>query len=283
MTGLSDDKPLTHVERVEKFVAETRMGRGETTGYESTLLGSLRNYAMLLDDALDDVQRLHNEKMAFFEAKIELERELAEAQANAAGWHQATMTAGTLMGLPGGLGAQEFAQAVQDREQRLTAEVMELRQAARAAPSAERERAALHACEGLDTTDLAGNERGWLSEVVRSAARVECDLNDALRACCPGNGDDDQPVRCQSYEASEQANPCPPGCCVMADAKDVRATLEAIEREDGPSSSVAESEAVARAREVIKDAHLYHEGSNMLVMARALVASTVSSAMGDKK
>jgi hypothetical protein len=99
--------------------------------------------------------------------------------------------------------------------------------------SGERERAALHACEGLDTSDLAGNEKGWLSGLVQDAHRVERDLNSALRARCPGNGDgDDCIVECQLYEASEQSNPCPAGCCAMADEKDVRALMEAIDRDD---------------------------------------------------
>lgn len=77
--------------------------------------------------------------------------------------------------------------------------------------------AALHACEGLDTSDLAGNEKGWLASVVHGAALVESRLNTALRACCAGNTDDNEPVRCQSYEASEQDKPCPRGRCVMAE------------------------------------------------------------------
>jgi hypothetical protein len=94
--------------------------------------------------------------------------------------------------------------------------------------------AALHACEGLDTADLKGNAKGWLSEVVYDAARVESDLNSALRARCPGNGSDpmDTPVCCQSYEAHEQGAPCPPGCCVMAEEKDVRSIIAAIEAEE---------------------------------------------------
>jgi hypothetical protein len=42
--------------------------------------------------------------------------------------------------------------------------------------SAERSSAALHACEGLDTPDLAGNKAGWLAEVVHAAAGVEAEL-----------------------------------------------------------------------------------------------------------
>lgn len=60
------------------------------------------------------------------------------------------------------------------------------------------------------------------------------ELYSALRACCAGNTDDDEPVRCQSYEASEQAAPCPRGCCVMAEKEDVHATLAAIESEEKP-------------------------------------------------
>lgn len=97
--------------------------------------------------------------------------------------------------------------------------------------------AALHACEGLDTVDLEANEKGWLCGLAHDAARVERDLNNAFRARCVGNTMDDDPVCCQSYEAHEQAQPCPPGCCVMADQKDVRAVLEAIEREDKPEAS----------------------------------------------
>lgn len=112
-------------------------------------------------------------------------------------------------------------------DEKLTASVSEI----------ERTTAALHACEGLDTVDLAKNKRGWLAEVVHSAAGVENELNHALRACCAGNTDDDEPARCQSYEASEQAQPCPRGCCVMADEKDVRTILAAIEREEGSAPS----------------------------------------------
>jgi hypothetical protein len=42
--------------------------------------------------------------------------------------------------------------------------------------SAERSSAALHACEGIDTPDLAGNKAGWLAEVVHAAAGVEAEL-----------------------------------------------------------------------------------------------------------
>ena len=97
--------------------------------------------------------------------------------------------------------------------------------------------ACLHACEGLDTADLSGNERGWLAEVVHGAARVEHSLDEALRARCAGNTDDDEPVNCQAYEASEQTEPCPPGCCVMAEGEDVRNILAAIEREEEPQST----------------------------------------------
>lgn len=106
--------------------------------------------------------------------------------------------------------------------------------------SGERTAAALHACEGLDTADLAGNEKGWLAGIVDDTHRVERDLNSALRARCPGNGDgEDCIVECQLYEASEQRDPCPPGCCSMADEKDVRALMEAIERGDEESPSAA--------------------------------------------
>lgn len=40
----------------------------------------------------------------------------------------------------------------------------------------ERSQACLHACEGLDTVDLAGNAKGWLAEVVNDAAKVEAEL-----------------------------------------------------------------------------------------------------------
>ncbi len=111
----------------------------------------------------------------------------------------------------------------------------------RLSPSAVEDRtaAALHACEGLDTSDLAGNDNGWLAEVVHGAARVESELNSALRSRCAGNTDDDEPVCCQSYEASEQAAPCPRGCCVMAEEKDVRSILSVIEAEDGTLSPSA--------------------------------------------
>lgn len=87
----------------------------------------------------------------------------------------------------------------------------------------ERVAAALHACEGMDTSDLAGNDKGWLSEIVHGAARVESKLDYVLRACCAGNTEGDEPVRCQSYEASEQAEPCPKGRCVMAEPEPVSA------------------------------------------------------------
>lgn len=103
--------------------------------------------------------------------------------------------------------------------------------------SSERATAALHACEGLDTVDLKGNAKGWLAEVVHSAARVESKLERALRACCPGNGDEPDPVRCQLYEASEQRDPCPKGCCALADEKDVRALVAAIDAEEGVTAS----------------------------------------------
>ena len=120
-----------------------------------------------------------------------------------------------------------------------------------------RETAALHACEGLDTSDLAGNEKGWLAGVVKDAARVESSLNRALRARCPGNGDDGEPVDCQSYEASEQGAPCPPGCCVMAEEKDVRAILEAIERDEeagqAPEDAAPDSGGQASGRTVSEE------------------------------
>lgn len=117
--------------------------------------------------------------------------------------------------------------------------------------------AALHACEGLDTADLAGNNKGWLSEVVHDAARVESELNNALRACCPGNGDEPDPVRCQLYEASEQGSPCPRGCCSMAEEKDVRALLAAIEVEEETAPSAIEP----LSREALKFARDYVGGS----------------------
>ena len=83
--------------------------------------------------------------------------------------------------------------------------------------SAARAVACLHACDGLDTVDLAKNARGWIADVVLKAAGVESQLNYALRSCCAGNTEDCEPVRCQSYEASEQSEPCPRGRCVMAD------------------------------------------------------------------
>lgn len=62
----------------------------------------------------------------------------------------------------------------------------------------------------------------------------------ALRARCPGNGapgdaDDEFVCECQSYEAHEQGAPCPPGCCVMADPKDMRSVMDAIGQEDAPA------------------------------------------------
>ena len=55
-----------------------------------------------------------------------------------------------------------------------------------------------------------------------------------LNLRCPGNNGCDDPVECQSYEASEQNAPCPPGCCVMAEEKDVRSILAAIDEENKP-------------------------------------------------
>ncbi len=46
----------------------------------------------------------------------DLEREAEESAKRTRGWHRAVETAGTLMGLPGGLGADEFTQEVQARE-----------------------------------------------------------------------------------------------------------------------------------------------------------------------
>ena len=81
--------------------------------------------------------------------------------------------------------------------------------------------------------------------------RLKHELAEAYRLVCPGNGDEADPVRCQSFEASEQGAPCPPGCCVMADEKDVRAVLAAIEREDGAApSAIAPSEAEEKWRVV---------------------------------
>lgn len=45
------------------------------------------------------------------------------ARSSTAGWHQAAMTAGTILGLPGGLGAAEFTQAVQDHDARTRAAI----------------------------------------------------------------------------------------------------------------------------------------------------------------
>lgn len=36
--------------------------------------------------------------------------------------------------------------------------------------------ACLHACEGLATADLAGNDKGWVTDVITKAAAVEADL-----------------------------------------------------------------------------------------------------------
>ena len=63
-----------------------------------------------------------------------------------------------------------------------------------------------------------------LNEALKDAGEVHRLLN--LR--CPGNNGCDGPVECQSYEAHEQGAPCPPGCCVMAEEKDVRSILDAM-------------------------------------------------------
>lgn len=121
--------------------------------------------------------------------------------------------------------------------------------------SSERAVAALHACEGLDAADLIGNKLGWLAEVVNAAADVEAALNSALRLRCAGNTDDTEPAECQAYEASEQAQPCPRGCCVCAEEKDVQSILSAIQleeaaqptRTDAGSSNTAPSANAERA------------------------------------
>ena len=69
-----------------------------------------------------------------------------------------------------------------------------------------------------------------LAQAVRDAQYVPALLN--LR--CPGNNGCDDPVQCQSYEASEQSAPCPAGCCVMAEEKDVRSIIAAIDEENAP-------------------------------------------------
>lgn len=108
--------------------------------------------------------------------------------------------------------------------------------------------AALHACEGLDTVDLAKNDKGWLADVVLGASCVESQLNRALRACCAGNTDEDEPVRCQSYEASEQNKPCPRGRCVMAEPEAVcseckgAGTVSAMTTHLGPDDHTYDAE-----------------------------------------
>lgn len=88
------------------------------------------------------------------------------------------------------------------------------------APAA-RATAAMHACEGLDTADLQGNEKGWLAGLVNDVHRIEQKNNSLLDAVCVGNKGCDLKARCQSYEASEQAHPCPAGRCVMAEESPV--------------------------------------------------------------
>jgi hypothetical protein len=58
------------------------------------------------------------------------------------------------------------------------------------------------------------------ADLAKAVANHSADLSRALRACCPGNSDAEEPVRCQSYEASEQNQPCPPGRCVMAEPEE---------------------------------------------------------------
>lgn len=95
-----------------------------------------------------------------------------------------------------------------------------------------------------DFCAMEGEADFYTGEAVAALAGTplpECGTSDALkialRARCPGNGDGPDPVECQSYEASEQGQPCPPGCCVMAETKDVRSVLAAIEDEEGPVST----------------------------------------------
>ena len=111
----------------------------------------------------------------------------------------------------------------------------------------------------------------------------------ALRARCPGNGDEGEPVDCQSYEAGEQGEPCPPGCCVMAEEKDVRSILAAIELEEGaPPSPRATSvddgleyaaalcdKEVARLQ--IHRHHGFQVASDLAVLIRAAKGKTVRS------
>lgn len=94
--------------------------------------------------------------------------------------------------------------------------------------------------QALAAESCAVSIRALKSAVPESTPAGPTALVCALRARCPGNGDSAEPVECQSYEASEQGAPCPPGCCVMAEAKDVRSVLAAIEDEDAPASASAE-------------------------------------------
>ena len=81
-----------------------------------------------------------------------------------------------------------------------------------------------------ETVTLTRREYDLLRSALRDAQYVPALLN--LR--CPGNNGCDDPVQCQSYEASEQSAPCPAGCCVMAEEKDVRSIIAAIDEENAP-------------------------------------------------
>lgn len=70
--------------------------------------------------------------------------------------------------------------------------------------------------ETPDEKEIARLERE-LTALRAENAELRKKLGRALRGCCTGNTDDSEPVRCQSYEASEQNAPCPRGRCVMAE------------------------------------------------------------------
>lgn len=113
----------------------------------------------------------------------------------------------------------------------------------------------------------------WNAATLPESGLRSPELIAALRARCPGNGapgdaDDEFVCECQSYEAHEQGAPCPPGCCVMADPKDMRSVMDAIGQEDAPAEgpTLEGADLIARLRGAPKEGNtlLHLEAANWI-------------------
>jgi hypothetical protein len=80
-----------------------------------------------------------------------------------------------------------------------------------------RAQAALHACEGMDTIDLASNEKGWLADVALKAAGVERELAEAKAQRDAWN--EKFQAECAKHDATTARAMKADRCALSADAR----------------------------------------------------------------